>query len=150
MLDANLFYEPLTGGAVTVTGPSTNIIDHLVAQGVGSGIGGPLEVHVRVVQTFIAAGAATLQIALQTSLDTISWFDILFSPVYAKADLVANAGIFQYKFPVSQRNAASPGRYSRIQYTVATGPFTAGKLASWLNAMGDRESTFQYPSNFPL
>lgn len=146
MLDANNLFEPVTGTAITASADSTNTLDMLVNRDVGAGA--MLEIHVQTLQAFTAAGAATLQISLQGSTDNATFNDILVSPVYPKASLVAGIGLFRYTFPVYQLNETAPGRYYKLRYTVATGPFTAGKLTAYLTGMFDRNVFYAYPRNF--
>jgi hypothetical protein len=136
-----------SGVALTVTRASTNVIDWTVARDVG--VNADLEAHLVIAQTFTAAGAATLQVAYQTSADNATWVDILNSPVYAVADLVAGALVFRYKVPLFQLNdKGTPNRYHRLNYTVATGPFTAGSVIAWITGMGDRQAFQPYGPNY--
>lgn len=149
MLDANLFFDPFPGTAITATGYSANKIDFGVARDVGAGIKGPLEIHVQVRAAFTAAGAATLQIELHGSAANIVYSEFLVSPVYTKANLTAKRGLFRYRFPVNQLNIPIPPcEYYRLKYTVATGPFTAGTLVAWIVAGGDRDMRQEYPNNY--
>ena len=42
----------------------------------------------------------------------------------------------------------TPGRFIRLNYTVATGPFTAGTIFSYVNPIMDRQQYFDYPINY--
>lgn len=148
MLDAPLLFEPLAGTAVTVSADSTNTLDFLVSRDPGAG--DLLEIHVNVLEAFTAAGAGTLQITLQGSTAGLVWKDILVSPVYPKADLTLGKSIFRYKFPSFQLNEVAPGRYYKLAYTVATGPFTAGKLTAYVTGMFDRANFYAYPRNYSI
>lgn len=157
MLDASNIFDgtlnPSTGVAITASAVSTNVLDLLSGTDIGSGLAYDQEVHVDCITTFTAAGAATLQISLQGSIDNASFFDLIFSPVYAKANLVAGQPIFRYAVPPDQLNMpgvppAQPTliRYLRLNYVVSTGPFTAGSVMSYLSV--DREERLIFPKNF--
>lgn len=107
--------------AVTVTAPSTNVVDQL-AKGDAQYMGAQFQALVDT--AFTAGGAATLTIALQDSADNSSFADVLVSPAIAVASLIAGYVAFQGTIPMGVR------RYLRINYTVATGPMTAGKIDS--------------------
>lgn len=150
MIDANLIFDgtlPNTGVAITATAASTNVLDFLVARDI-SNADPDLEVRVEVMAAFTAAGAATLQIALQGSADNATFYDLILSPVMTKANLIVGAKVFRTKIPYDNLNntAIVPARYYRLNYTVATGPFTAGTVFSYLSA--DRPNTPVYPRNF--
>ena len=123
--------------AITATAVSTNVID-LGATGTifgttaalvrDIGKGEPeVDLLVQATETFTAAGAATLTVTLQT--DDNSGFssakDVLVLGPFAKTDLIAG-----WKLPVQYVPDGIAERYFRLNYTVATGPMTAGKLTS--------------------
>ena len=55
------------------------------------------------------------------------------------ANLVAGSRIFAFKLPIAQLNDIGlPNQYHRLNYTVSTGPFTAGTLFSFVTGAGDR------------
>jgi hypothetical protein len=150
MLDATLIFDgtlPATGAALTVTRASTNVLDSLVARDMSNGEP-DIEVLVKVTTAFTAAGAATLQIAFQGSADNITFHDLLLSPVIPVASLIVGAKIMRYKWPYDQQlnTGVLPDRYYRLNYTVATGPFTAGAIMAY--AAADRENFVVYPRNF--
>lgn len=111
--------------AITTTAASTNYVDTLAAGDPGQ----PLYLYVQVDTSFTATGSATLTIDLETAAaNTFSGATILYSSgAVGKATLVATAGSeYELKIPIP-RGAL---RYLRLNYTVASGPMTAGKLTA--------------------
>lgn len=156
MLDATQIFDgtlPATGAAITVTRVSTNVIDWLTGRDMGAGA--ILGVHCDILQTFTAAGAATLTVDLEVC-DTVggTYLNILTTPALPVAQLIAGTSIFRYGFPVNQLlNATAgilkaPGRFCRLNYTVATGPMTAGSVMSYITPAKDRDVFYAYPSNY--
>lgn len=149
MIDLNLVWDAITGSALTVTRASTNVLDMLSARDVGAGDN--LEAHVSVITAFTAGGAATLQIAYQTSPDNVTFVDVMLSPIIPVASLVVGAPIFRYKVPVFQLlDTGTPNRYHRLNYTVATGPMTAGAIAAYMTGGGDRNVQNAYPRGYQI
>lgn len=113
--------------AVTVTAVSTNVVDagatKNAAIGRDLGAGTPLYLFLNVSQTFTAAGAATLTATLQDSADNANFADVASVGPLSLAQLTAGKG-FNVGFPVPTR------RYTRVNYTVATGPMTAGIVSA--------------------
>lgn len=133
LLDKLLEFDPAST-AVTVTADSTNVLDMGVARDMGSapeGVG-TLEVAVYVQTTFAAAGAATLNIQVMGSADNITYATLAESGAIAKGSLVAGAR-FDIVLPSQVPGGAIP-RYYKLIYTVATGPFTAGKVQAELTS----------------
>lgn len=159
MIDLNLIFDGTpdttgrggpTGVAITTTRVSGNVLDMLANRDVGT-VDGTLQAHVVVSTAFTAAGAATLQIAYQTSADNSAWVDVLFSSVYAVADLTVGAAIFRYPVPLFQLNdKGTPNRYHRLNYTVATGPMTAGAVIAYMSGLHDRGNAPIYGPNYSV
>lgn len=127
--------------AVTVTAVSTKSIDTNTAlRNIGSGE--PVEMLVAVGTTFTAAGAATMTVALQDSADNSTFTDVLVSPAIAVATLVAGFEALRVRVPATTR------RYIALNYTVATGPMTAGALTAVLEL--DRQDNVARPSGFTV
>lgn len=122
--------------AITATAASTDLIDLGSTRDIGAGE--PLEVIVAVDTAFTAAGAATLTIALQT--DTSSGFGsavtLATTSAIAVASLTVGAAVAVFKVP---RGVL---RYLRLNYTVATGPMTAGTVTAGLSI--GRQDTATY------
>lgn len=155
MIDASLLLDGtvsaagvVAGSAITVTRASTNVLDLLSARDIGGG--DDIEMHVQVLTAFTAAGAATLEIAFQTSATAGgTYVDLIRSPVIAVADLTVGSQVFRYKLPVMQLNEkTSPKQFIRLNYTVSTGPMTAGAIFAYLTGGGDRQVTYTYPNNY--
>lgn len=112
--------------AITSTANSTNVVD-LGAFGEATQDGGePLTILAQVIEDFTAAGAGTLTVTLETD-DNASFSSattLLSTAAIAKGTLVGG-----YQLPISFL-AANAERYVRLVYTVATGPFTAGKITA--------------------
>lgn len=139
-----------TGVAITATRVSTNVLDLLVARDLGAGA--ILGIHVDVTVAF--ATLTSLEIALQVSADNSTFYDIMESPVYPVAQLIAGAPIFRYALPLNQAlNSTAgvllpPARYLRLNYTVAGSNATAGSVFSYMNPINDRQQTYIYPNNY--
>jgi hypothetical protein len=109
--------------AITTTAASTNYLDRGAAGDLGVSEG--LIAVFTVTEAFEASGAATLQAALQKD-DNSSFTSpviVLETTTIGKATLVTG---YQFHLPIPP---GTDERYLRANYTVATGPFTAGKLS---------------------
>jgi hypothetical protein len=131
-LDSTLAFDPL-GTLITVTASSTNILD--MDNGPRDmGIGHELRLMLFGNNGFAASGAATLNIQLQGSPDMASWVTYAESGVRSIAQL--NAGTAQsinlFRLNLPGRIGNVMPRYYRLNYVVATGPFTAGALGAYL------------------
>lgn len=128
-LDKLLQFDP-SGTAITVTAASTNVVDGQQARDMGVGDAYErMSVVITVGVTFTAAGAATLTVQLQGSTDNAAWTTLIQTDAIPKANLTAGQRIIipmapQYAAP----HIAGRPRYYRLNYVVATGPFTAGQV----------------------
>jgi hypothetical protein len=122
--------------AITVSAPSTNTLDLgatgtpmftsvAIVRDIGKGEQIPL--LMQVVQAFAAAGAATLQVAISTDTDPAfpSPVQQWLSPVMQLADLKPGK-----KLNIDYIPRGVNERYMRIDYIVASGPFTAGAMTA--------------------
>lgn len=126
--------------AVTTTATSTDVIDLGPIDGTRRdiGVGYPLEFWTTVNTTATAAGAATVNVQLQTSPDNSTWTTIASSGDLALSALVAGKRI------VSQKVPSGVQKYLRVNYTVGTGPLTAGAFTSGINL--DVDNNNPYPT----
>ena len=117
------FLQLSAAQAITVTAPSTDVIDAgatksaSIGRDIGSGEPLYLEVSVATAMT----GAGTLTIALQDSADNSTFADVLALPAIAVAALTAGK-TYYLPLPAGMR------RYIRANYTITSGPFTGGTL----------------------
>ncbi len=131
-----------TDQAVTTTAASTDIIDLGAARDMGNGE--PLELVVLVTETVMASGAATVTFTLETDDNAgfSSTFVLASSSAIGKAALTAGTEVLRVKVPLDAE------RYLRTNYTVATGPLTAGKFTAFL--AHDRQASKAYASGFTV
>ena len=122
--------------AVTASAASTDTLDLAPLKGNRRdiGIGYPLEFWALVNTTATAAGAATLQ--LQTSPDNTTWTTIYDSGALALSALTVGKRIVSAKVP------AGVLRYLRVNYSVGTGPLTAGAFTSGINLDVDANTPY--------
>lgn len=126
--------------AVTASAASTDVIDLGPIDGTRRdiGVGYPLEFWATVDTTATAAGAATLNVQLQTSPDNSTWTTIYDSGALALSALTAGKRLFSAKVP------AGVQKYIRVNYSVGTGPLTAGAFTSGINLDVDNNTPY-YP-----
>lgn len=126
--------------AVTVTAASTDVIDLGPIDGTRRdiGVGQPLEFFAQVNTSAAAAGAATVNIQLQTSADNAAWTTLASSGDLALAALTAGKRVVSMKVP------AGVLKYLRVNYVVGTGPLTAGAFTAGINL--DVDNNTPYPT----
>lgn len=126
--------------AVTASAASTDVIDLGPIDGTRRdiGVGYPLEFWATVDTTATAAGAATLNVQLQTSPDNSTWTTLYDSGQLALSALTIGKRLFSTKVPQGVQ------RYLRVNYSVGTGPLTAGAFTSGINL--DVDGNNQYYS----
>jgi hypothetical protein len=155
--------------AITVTAPSTNVIDLAglgVGQavtnkfgtasvfgediGIGDGVSPPVLAAI-VGTAFTAAGAATLQVQLEAAIDDgtgnpSTWEVLAETDGLAKALLTAGQKIAEFTVPPRYPGQGFP-RFYRLNYVVATGPMTAGTI-KFAGVVTGRDDVPFYPSAF--
>lgn len=136
IIDKKLQLTGVSGQAVTVTAPTTDVVDVGNAY---SDIGSSekLELAINVSTTATAGGAATVTFALQDSADNTTFTDLSVTKAYPVAELVAGK---QIVIPVPP----SARRYVRGNFTVATGPLTAGVFNA--NIVNCAQRNVAYPN----
>lgn len=99
---------------------------------VNLGAGACIPLLVQVTEDFAAAGAATLTVQLQTSEDinfASGVTTVMSSGAIPVAKLKAGFRLMPTEFiPVGVGMEGVTKRYMRLNYVVATGPFTAGEI----------------------
>lgn len=139
-------FSGLAGQAVTASAASTDVLD-LGPLTHGNtrrdiGAGEPLYLVVAVLAAATAAGAATVNFQLQTSDDNATWVTLFDSGATALADLAAG------KRPVAVSVPRGVRRYLRVNYSVGTGPLTAGTF--WAGLVKDVQDNTYYASGFTI
>lgn len=118
--------------------------------GIGDGVAIPKVLGI-VTATFSTGGSPTLNVQFQGSTDSSTWTTYVETGAIAAAVLLINSRIFAIDWPVRLIGAAMP-RYVRLNYVVASGPFTTGSLFSAI-VLGRDDSTFdqsQYGSGYSV
>lgn len=130
--------------AVTATAASTDTIDLGPIKGNRRdiGVGEPLEFWATVNASAAAAGAATLNVQLQTSSDNSAWTTLYDSGSIALASLTVGKRILSTKVPQGVL------KYLRVNYVVGTGPLTAGAFTSGINL--DVDANTHYATAFTV
>jgi hypothetical protein len=108
--------------AVTASAASTDVID-FGQLNPDPGMTDRLYMVVTCSEAALAAGAATVTFAAQDSADNSAWADVAVSAAIPKATLLAGYQTV-IQMPTKLR------RYCRMNYTVGTGPLTAGKFSA--------------------
>jgi hypothetical protein len=146
LTDANLTLS--AAQAVTATAFSTNTIDLGVSRDIGSGE--ELNIYVNVDVTATAAGAATVNFQVVTSANANLSTPTIIGQTDAipKANLVAGK---QITIPVPRSFINALGqRYFGLQYTVGTGPLTAGAFSAGVVIDAADSGLKNYPSGFAV
>jgi hypothetical protein len=128
-IDGLLLFD--TAAAITATAASTNVLDLLNARDMGVGDDPALDVVVIVTSALLSAGASTLQVQFQGSTDNTTWTTYGQTDAIPKANLAQGAKI-SFDVPRMPPHAAGRPRYLRLNYVVATGPFTGGNVTSFI------------------
>ncbi len=119
--------------AITATAVSTNTIDLLQTRGLAAGR--PVYAVFTVDATAAAAGAATVtfQVITSASANLSSPTIVAQSDAIGKAELTAGRKAIALAIPPAVLAAQPIGqRYLGVQYTVNTGPLTAGSFTCYL------------------
>ena len=136
--------------AVTSTAFSTNTIDFSQNRDLGSG--NDAYVVFGVDEAATASGAATVNFQIVTSANAnLSSPNILVqTDAIAKTELTLGRKPIVLEIPLSILNALPIGqRYLGVQYTVGTGPLTAGKFTAYVS-LDKPDVGKNYPSGFSV
>lgn len=120
LIDKNL--QVSDAQAVTTTAASTDVID-FGQTNPNVGMDGLSKMVITVDEAATADGSATVTFAVQDSADNSTFADVAVTAAIGKATLTAGHQIV-IPMPTKLR------RYCRVNYTVATGPLTAGKFSA--------------------
>lgn len=107
---------------VTATAASTDVIDFGQANPT-TGLNPMMHMVIGVDQAATAAGAATVVFSVQDSADNSTFADVAATAAIGKAALTLGQQIV-IPMPTAHR------RYVRVNYTVGTGPLTAGQFSA--------------------
>ena len=149
ILDAAL--QLSSSQAVTASAVSTNALDLLQARNVASGAGSDdaLLIYITVEVAATAAGAATVNFqAITSAAANLSSPTIVSqSDAIPKASLTVGTQIF---LPVARSFLQALGqRYLGLQYTVGTGPLTAGTFTAGFT-LSAADSRAIYPVGYSI
>lgn len=136
--------------AVTTTAVSTNTIDLGAARDIGTGK--DLYAVITVDEAAAAAGAATVQFqVISSAAANLSSPTILGqTDAIAKTELTVGRKPIVVSIPPTILNAQPIGqRYLGLQFTVGTGPLTAGKFTCYISD-SDVSVNKNYPSGFTV
>ncbi|MDE2233450.1 MAG: hypothetical protein KGJ90_05065 [Patescibacteria group bacterium] len=146
-----------SGNAPAMKGGVNSTTGAALAIGVDYGAGEGLAAHslnITVGTTFTAAGAATLTVTLLAAPDNGSnapgsYTTILSTAALPVANLIAGASFNIPIPPIELPLSEALPRFYKLNYAVATGPFTAGKLSAGIqiNQPNIAEGS-QFPGNF--
>lgn len=134
--------------AVTASAVSTNTIDLGTARDIGTGK--DLYAVITVDEAAAAAGAATVQFQVISSAAANLGSPTILgqTDAIAKTELTVGRKPIVVPIPPAILNAQPIGqRYLGLQYTVGTGPLTAGKFTCYINN-SDVSVNKNYPSGF--
>lgn len=146
LTDANLTLS--ASQAVTATAFSTNTIDLGVARDIGAGE--ELNIYVNIEQTATAAGAATVNFQVVTSANA----NLSTPTIVGQTDAIPKASLVagkQIMIPVPRSFINALGqRYLGLQYTVGTGPLTAGIFSAGVIIDAVDSGLKNYPSGYSV
>ena len=127
IIDQALLFED--GATLTTSRVGTSVIDFSQLRDMGTK-DSPLKLSIRFPTLPTAAGAATIQFVIMTSSDNSTFVTLVSSGVVAYTAFTAAAPWGPWRlFPFPSGNR----RYVRLDWTVGTGPLTAGTVLAGLS-----------------
>lgn len=127
ILDKFLQFDP-NPTLLTATAVSTNVVDLINAREMSVDIGpAQFAALITVIVVLTSAGATTLTVQYQQSVDNAAWTICAQTDAIPKANLPAGQ-IIAINMPPMQPQSAGIPRFHRLNYVVATGPFTGGSI----------------------
>lgn len=136
--------------AVTATAVSTNTYDLLQVRDLGPGSDIYIQVAVDVAATAAGAATVTFQVISSASSALTSPTILVQTDAIGKAELTVGRRPIYLEIPSTVLAAQPIGqRYLGVQYTVATGPLTAGSFTAVAVAKA-ADSVKYYPSGFSV
>jgi hypothetical protein len=145
ILDALLLFDP-SNTSIISGGASTNTLDFGAGRDVGVDDDG-FFISLNIQQTFAGPSNSTLNVQVQSSVDNTNFYTLIETGAIAVANLVSGKAFLRTKFPADQPAiTVGPGRYYRLNYVVANGPFTAGQVEAAL--VRDLQANITYAEGF--
>lgn len=136
--------------AVTASAVSTNTVDLSQARDIGPGEDITISISVDTAVTAAGAATVTFQVITSASANLGTPTIIAQTDAIGKAALVAGARInLQIPHQTTVQGTALGQRYLGVQYTVATGPLTAGAFTS-VGVYDFADVVKAYPSAFTV
>lgn len=137
--------------AVTATAVSTNTIDLSLARDIGAGEDLSFFISVDVAATAVGAATVDFQVITSAAAALTSPTIIGSSSPIGKAELTLNRKPIEIKIPRATLLAQPLGqRYLGLQFTVATGPLTAGTFTVDVGVDFSDGGTKAYASGFSV
>jgi hypothetical protein len=149
-----MFSTPASPQAITVTAPSTNIIDLLNPRDLGIGDDPALKLAIYITTAFVSAGGATLVAQFQGAPDNGSgtpgtYVTYAESRAYAVADLGLGNKLLPIDVPHRDPSlVVTFPRFYRLNYVVAVSTFSAGAVVAGI--VLDRQDSAQYPAGLTI
>lgn len=137
--------------AVTATAVSTDTIDLSQARDIGPGEDLRFAFTVDTTVTAAGAGTVTFQVITSAAANLSSPTIIAQTDAIGKAELTAGRRPIEVVIPRTVLAAQPIGqRYLGVQYTVGTGPLTAGAFTAYIQNESVQDVGKNYPGGFAI